>query len=50
MHIALFSLFSLLYGAALVAINWVIWFILLPIVFRQLRDQYRNLRGRNPSD
>jgi len=46
---ALLVIFGLIYGAALVAINWVIWFILLPMVFRQLRDQLRQLRDRKKS-
>jgi hypothetical protein len=37
-------------GAASVAVNWVIWFILLPIIFRQLRDQYRQIQDRKKSN
>jgi hypothetical protein len=34
----------------LVAINWLIWFVLLPMIFRQLRDQVRQLRDRKQSN
>lgn len=39
-------LFCLLTGAAALAVNWMIWFHLLPAMFRQLRDQHRRLRDR----
>ena len=50
MRIGLLVISGLVYGAALLAINWVIWFVLLPIVFRQLRDQLRQLRNRKKSN
>jgi hypothetical protein len=30
----------------LLLVNWMLWFHLLPTVFRQLRDQYRRIRER----
>lgn len=37
-------------GAAALAINYVIWFILIPMAFRQLRDQFRQRRRRPNSN
>jgi len=32
-------------GAAALAVNCVLWFILIPMAFRQCRDQWRQMRG-----
>jgi hypothetical protein len=47
---ALIVLLYLITGAALLLVNWAIWFILLPTMFRQLRDQFRRSRDRKPSN
>ena len=39
--------FYVLTGAASLAISYILWFILLPMQFRQLRDQFRRIRNRN---
>ncbi len=47
---ALLVIFYIMDIAALSAVNYVIWFIALPMVFRVLRDQLRQARQRkNPN-
>ena len=46
---ALWIVFYLITGAAALAINWLIWFRLLPILFRQLRDQHRDRQAPSQS-
>jgi hypothetical protein len=43
-------LLYLLAGAAALAVNYVIWFILLPMQFRLARDQFRRIRNRGKSN
>jgi hypothetical protein len=42
----LILLYVLGFGAA-IAINWLLWFVLMPILFRLLRDQIRQRRKSN---
>ena len=45
MAIALIVVAHGLSGAAALAVNCVLWFILIPMAFRQCRDQWRQMRG-----
>jgi hypothetical protein len=49
MGTALVILIYALSGAAALAVNYVLWFILIPMSFRQLRDQFRRIRARRIS-
>jgi hypothetical protein len=42
-------IFNILYMGALIAVNWILWFILLPKIFRHMRDQFRQSRDRKNS-
>jgi hypothetical protein len=50
MGTAFLVIFYLVTGAATLAVNYVIWFIALPMAFRNMRDQLRQARQRKNPD
>jgi len=49
MGVALTIILGLMGIALGLALNWIIWFVLMPILYRQLRDQFRIVRARRNS-
>jgi hypothetical protein len=50
MRTVLIVLIYVLSGAAMLTVNYVIWFIILPVQFRQMRDILRRIRARRKSN
>lgn len=50
MGTALLVLFYTLSGAAALAVNYAIWFVLLPMLYRMNRDTVRRTRARRNSN